>query len=121
MMSTNSYYALLQNKMYLMTPHLYTRILFILGPRVSLHLFICCIFKSVCASIFIIHDRVVILSCQWFLSFVSEMFFFTPFSYFAFLHAFSHDLYTILRLFVKVCYQETVKRNSIQGPRVCSC
>lgn len=75
-MSTNSYYALLQNKMYLTIPRLYTRILFILGPHVSSHLFICRIFKSVCSSIFVIHDRVVILSRQWFLSLVSELLFF---------------------------------------------
>lgn len=79
MMSTNSYFALLQNQMYLMIPHLYTQILFILGPHVSSHLFICCIFKSVCSSIFIIHDHVVILSCQWFLSFISELLFFLHF------------------------------------------
>lgn len=35
-MSTNSYYAPLQNNMNLMIPHLYTRVSFILGPHTCL-------------------------------------------------------------------------------------
>lgn len=117
-MSTNSYYASLQNNMYLMIPHLYTRVLFILGAHT-------CLFAAYLGLFVLLFSLFITV---WFVVSVVSFFrlrvvgfFFTLSSHFVSLHAFSHDLYTIPPLFVKVRYRETVKRDSIRGPRVRSC